>query len=467
MKRSPNPGRPNDKQAAGLPKAPYVCYSSDDDESHEAFQLNPNQEKSDITVTIEGTPVKVCVDSGAAANTIDYTTYEAICAAKTVALKPTNVKLRPYGEDNPAPIPLAGSFYRLIDTPSGLTDLTRFLVLKARNAGCLLCRETSTRLGMLHIAASTTTEHLPVHGEYRSLLQKFPAVFSGKIGKLKDYQLELNIDPTVQPVVQSSRPTPLHYRARVETKLKQLEDQDIIQQVTGPTPWVSPLIIVDKPNGDVRLCVNMCRPNEALRRTHHLYPTFEKILQDLNGSMFFSKIDLKKCYHQIELAESSRYLTTFKTHVGLRRYKRLPYGASVGSEICQHVIGQVLEGCHNVRNIADDILVNGTTKEEHDRSLENVLVRLQETNLTVNPAKCLFGITELDYYGFHISAEGVSPGKVRIHAIKQMQPPSTATEARSFLGLVNTVAHFVPKLAAMTELIRRITHKNHPWLWGP
>jgi len=120
------------------------------------------------------------------------------------------VKLRPYEEDNPAPVPLAGSFFGLINTQSGQMDLTRFLVLKARNAGCLLSRETSTRLGMLPIAASATTEHPPLHGEYQSLLQKFPAVFSGKIRKLKDYQLELNIDPTVQPVIHNSRPTPLH-----------------------------------------------------------------------------------------------------------------------------------------------------------------------------------------------------------------------------------------------------------------
>ena len=121
----------------------------------------------------------------------------------------------------------------------------------------------------------------------------------------------------------------------------------------------------------------------VLLRTHHPYPTSEEILQDLNGSKFFSKIDLKEYYHQIELAESSRHLTTFKTHVGLCRYRRLPYGASVGSEICQLVIGQVLERCSNVRNIANDILIHGTTKEEHDTSLESTLLRLQENNLTV------------------------------------------------------------------------------------
>ena len=93
--------------------------------------------------------------------------------------------------------------------------------------------------------------------------------------------------------------------------------------------------------------------------------------------------------------------------------------------------------------------------------------RLQEKNLTVNPAKCQFGVTEQDYYGFHISAQGVSPDKDRIHAIKHVQPPSTATEARIFRRLVNTVARFLPNLAAMTEPIRRITHKDCPWSWGP
>jgi len=102
-KRTTNPGHPNGTEA-GVPKAWYVCYSSDEDESNEAFQLNLNQAKSDITVTIKGTPVKLCIYSGATVNTIDYATYKAISATKAVPLKPTNVKLCPYGEDNPCQI---------------------------------------------------------------------------------------------------------------------------------------------------------------------------------------------------------------------------------------------------------------------------------------------------------------------------------------------------------------------------
>ena len=76
---------------------------------------------------------------------------------------------------------------------------------------------------MLHVVAFTTTEHSPVHHKYQYLLQKFPKVFIGKIEKLKDYQLEPNIDSTVQPVLQKSHPAPLHCCAKVEAKLKQLE----------------------------------------------------------------------------------------------------------------------------------------------------------------------------------------------------------------------------------------------------
>lgn len=79
-------------------------------------------------------------------------------------------------------------------------DVTRFLVLKAQNAGFLLSCEKSTRLGMLHVAALATTELLPKCGDYHNLFEKSPAAFRGEIGKLKDYQLELSIKPTVQPM---------------------------------------------------------------------------------------------------------------------------------------------------------------------------------------------------------------------------------------------------------------------------
>ena len=102
MKKKPNPGHLNSKQAE-IPKARYVCNSSDEDECHEAFHLNPNQVKADIRVTIKGTPVQVCIDSGATANTIDYATDEAISAAKTVPLKTNQCETSPLWRRQPCP----------------------------------------------------------------------------------------------------------------------------------------------------------------------------------------------------------------------------------------------------------------------------------------------------------------------------------------------------------------------------
>ena len=105
------------EQKTAHPKVKCVYDYNDDDGC--AFQVSPTQAKADITVNIEGAPVQVCIDSGATANTIDYATYEAISAVKALPLKPTDVRLHPSGEDNPAPIPLTGSFFGLVTSPSG------------------------------------------------------------------------------------------------------------------------------------------------------------------------------------------------------------------------------------------------------------------------------------------------------------------------------------------------------------
>ena len=104
---------------------------------------------------------------------------------------------------------------------------------------------------------------------------------------------------------------------------------DITEEVPNtPTTWVSPLIVAPKPDGDIRVCVDMRRANEAIVRERHPIPTIEEILYDLNGSTVFNKIDLKWGFHLIELEESSREITTYTTHRGLYRYKRLMFGIS-------------------------------------------------------------------------------------------------------------------------------------------
>ena len=101
---------------------------------------------------------------------------------------------------------------------------------------------------------------------------------------------------------------------------------------------MSPVVIGPKPNRKIRLWVDMRQPNRAITRERHITPTLEDILAEVVGSKFFSTLDLDQAYHQLELAEESRYITTFSTHIGLRRYKRLFFGVSSTSEIFHNLI---------------------------------------------------------------------------------------------------------------------------------
>ena len=172
----------------------------------------------------------------------------------------------------------------------------------------------------------------------------------------------------------------------------------------------------------------------------------------------FSKIDLNQGYHQLELEENSRGITTFATHIGLFRYKRLTFGVNSVAEIFQKSIEEVLQGVEGARNISDDIIVFGKNQVDHDKALRAVLQRMRENNLTANPDKCLFNQSSIDFFGHHFSADGISADNKKISSLINASAPKNATEARSFLGLAQYLARFIKDFASISAPIRQLTH---------
>ena len=127
-------------------------------------------------------------------------------------------------------------------------------------------------------------------------------------------------------MAQQSGALHLGLRDKVNEKIEELVAMDIIEPVEGPTPWVSPVVVVPKQNDEIRLCVDMQRANETTVRERYPIPTVDEVLQSLHQSTVFSKLDLKWGYHQLELHPDSRSITTFTTHCGLYQYKRLMFG---------------------------------------------------------------------------------------------------------------------------------------------
>ena len=226
-------------------------------------------------------------------------------------------------------------------------------------------------------------------------------------------------------------------------------------------------VIVPKANGDdIRLCIDMRRANEAIIRERHPIPTVDEVLQSMNGSTVFSKLDLRWGYHQLELTPESREITMFATHAGLYRYKRLLFGVNSASEQYQYEISTALAGIAGADNISDDIIVHGPDQETHNQRLHKVLERLKECHLTLNAEKCQFNMNKLVFMGILLTDKGIGPTEERVKALAQAREPENVAEVRSFLGLANYSSRFIPQFATLSEPLRRLTKKDVPFVFG-
>ena len=209
----------------------------------------------------------------------------------------------------------------------------------------------------------------------------------------------------------------------------------------------------------------MRMPNQAIQRERHPSPTSDNLVDALNGAKIFSKLDLRSGYHQLSLAPESRYITTFATHEGLRRYKRLNFGTNSASEIFQHIISEQIRDIPGSINISDDVILFGKTRQEHDHALHAVLGRLADSGLTISPEKCEFHKDSLTFFGLVFSAHGVSPDPAKVKAIHDARPPKSVGEVRSFLGMVTYCAKFIPNFSDITKPLRELTKKDVRFQW--
>ena len=398
-------------------------------------------------------------DSGSTTNVIDLNTFRhiKIKSGKNIPLHPSSTSIKAYGSNSS--LPIAGYFSAKTDYEDQ-THLLNFYVIDQDKAGNLLSKKTLLDLGIISFNINT----IKASDEYSDLWEQYPNITNG-VGKLKDFQVHLHIDKTIPPVEQSVRRVPYHLRKQLEQEIKYLEDNDIIERVTHPTSWISPVHLVSKDN-KLRLTLDMRQANGAVKRVKHPIPTTEEVFHTLNGAKFFSKLDLNKGYHQLELDEQSRDITTFTCHLGLFRYKRLIFGINSALEEFQHTLSRVLSHCKGCHNISDDIIVFGASKEEHDRNLKEVFKTLEEAGLTLNKAKCDIGVTEITYFGYRINNDGIQPIHQKCQAINNLQRPTNPTEVRSFLGMTNMMARFIDRYADLIEPLTRLTKKGVNWTWG-
>ncbi|MCG8113721.1 MAG: RNase H-like domain-containing protein, partial [Candidatus Thiodiazotropha taylori] len=448
-------------------KIVHVLSENSESAEHEREELFVLEGKNDATLSlsVEGKLIDILIDSGASTNVIDKSTYEQVKTTENYLSK-SQAKIYPYGSK--IPLELLGKTKLKVQIGSSYHEID-FQVVKGSGKP-LIGRKTATELGLLRIGVSNDCLSLEQsnisYGNTDTIIRSFQDRFKGT-GCLKDFELDLQIDKSVTPVAQPLRQIPFKMKKQVEDKIDELERNDIIEKVTGPTPWVSNVVPVPKQNNSVRLAVDMRQANKAIMRERFPMPNIDSTLQQMNGASIFSRLDLVEAFHQVTLSPQTRYITTFVCHKGLYRYKRLNYGISSASEQFQRILQQILQDIPNCKNIVDDIIIYADNQEDHDKVLRMVLTRLREKNLTLNKNKCEFNKSELKFMGHILSKNGIQIDEAKVKAVRDAEPTKSANEVLSFLGLVTFCAKFIKNYATTAEPLRKLTRGNVPWEWGP
>ena len=329
--------------------------------------------------------------------------------------------------------------------------------------------------GSLHILGNTTSQQMGLvtveQENFESVANilnacsNYSEVFDGSLGQLPGYQ-SLTVRPNAVPTIMAKRRIPIAIRPKLKEELDRLTLLKVIVPEDEPTPWVSQIVVTTKKSGKLRVCIDPHELNKALLREHYTLPILDDVLHNLRRAKVFTKVDLASGYWHIKLDEESSKLTTFQTCFGRYRWLRLPFGLNVSSEIFQKRLLNAFEKLNGVECIADDVIIHGETKAEHDKNLNRFLERCKQLGVRLNKDKTETATSQITFMGHLITTDGVHIDPEKVKAVNKFETPSNVEELRRFLGMVNYVARFLPNLTTKVLPLHNLLKKDICWNWS-
>lgn len=404
-----------------------------------------------VVLDIHGQKIKLKMDTGSMVNLLPMYMLKVFNIDKTL-LKPSNIKLMSYTNQQ---IVVYGTIY-LKCKYKHLENLVKFHIVSDKS---------SAILGLDSCSLFNLIKRVDViescNGN-ESIINNNVDLFKG-IGCMPGkYSIKLKND--INPVIHPPRKVPLPLLKDLKQTLREMEHDNIIKKVDEPTEWVNSMVLVRKSNGSLRVCLDPKDLNKAILREHFQLPTLDQICSNLAGAKYFSVIDAYKGFWQILLDEKSSKLCTFNTPYGRYRFLRLPYGINSSSE----VFHKRFKGVFNFEGVdifIDDIIVWGSSKEEHDERLLQVFDKARELNIKFNKNKCQFRKTEIKFLGHIFTQNGMRPDDSKIDSIINMEMPTDKKSLQRFLGIINYCNKFIPNVSEITSPLRELLKKSVIWHW--
>ena len=301
----------------------------------------------------------------------------------------------------------------------------------------------------------------------KTLLQSYKeriAKHESDVGKIPKIKLQLHMKPDTHPFA-IPRPYNLHPQlyAEAERQIKILEQSGWIRK--SESPWAAGVTFAAKKNGEQRMCIDYRQLNLRIKDQRWTIPTINELLEKFKNKKYFSSIDLKSGYWNIEVEEKDREKLAFLTPWGLYEWNRMPFGIKTAPMFFQKAMQEVFHDMPYVLIYLDDIVILSDSEEEHIKHLEYVLNRLRQYNLKIRLDKCNFAVTELTYLGHIVNGQTCRPTPQYTGKIINCKKPQSKKEVEAFLGLCNWICRFIPSISELTKPLYALTHKKVPFIW--
>ena len=313
-----------------------------------------------------------------------------------------------------------------------------------------------------HISVEQQTKVLKVLSELKSVFSM--SKYDVRCASVTEHGIKLYKDT---PIYQRPRRMSPPIAEEIEKQCKELHALDVIEP--SVSPWNSPIVPVSLPDGGIRMCLDYRKLNQVTIPDRFPVPNLLDSLFGLSGVMYFTRLDLRKGFYQLPIDESSRPYTAFSTSKNHWQFRRLSMGLRNAPAAFQREIQAVLSSFPSNKLVVyiDDILIMGNSFEEHLSLVRKVLQTLNNYSLKINPSKCKFFVSEVEFLGHIVSRSGISKTPQYVEKIKNYPRPTTRGELREFLGFVNFQRKFVSNCSLMQQPLSCLTggNKNKKLEW--